>query len=776
MPKAMRQMCRAIGTTVVLVTLSVTAVAAPALAQTQDSVGSERKRITGAQLEDALRQTRRGEPLSGVIVSGKELQAIIQAGELDIRVDDALVEGGLAFEPHSTVAGVLEITNSEITAEAVSRRLSAGTSLHARRTTFQGPVDFSGTTFLGPVDFGQASFAEPARFSRATFRGPARFDKAAFLKSAEFQRLTAEKNLRFEGTTFEDRAAFSKAQLAEVTFSQAQFLKSANFGETRFSDQASFWRTQFEGRARFDGASFAKSQVFDSDFRGPPTFANTSFGENLEFRGAETGDRRQFASGVRFLETTVNGYAVFNHLDVGGDLMFLGVTIKGGLQLAYSNIGGFFSLSESLIGGPSNFDGSHFQAAASFARTDFDSETTFGATRFAKSAVFQETCFAGRLALQSSDLGPYADFRGAEIGHLDLSNSLEPTIYRSRIDLRRASITRADFEDVIFTGSVDASDATFGETATLCGFMEEPLPIEPGLDLRFVTFEDTVSAQRTNFQKRLSMSGAKFEQGVDFTNATFPKLRKGGKARFALSFVDFGDLRLRWHQLPDPRYWSPVQNVTGIAANTKAARSKASEPVSHVLAGLERMFRDRGQLADANNATYHRKRSELAEARRAGWTADRLEKELEWLVWGLTCGYGTKIWWIVGWALLLNLCFTLIYWRWATLERAPHPDVEKDFSFRLRLLDLPQHYREKVGALPGAAASQRKLINALRISSVILFKIGYRDTTVSGRIGRIGINSIVRLEWFLGFLILAAFTVTLSNTQPLINRLISGVL
>ena len=61
------------------------------------------------------------------------------------------------------------------------------------------------------------------------------------------------------------------------------------------------------------------------------------------------------------------------------------------------------------------------------------------------------------------------------------------------------------------------------------------------------------------------------------------------------------------------------------------------------------------------------------------------------------------------------------------------------------------------------------------MSSVILFKIGYRDTTVTVRLGPLPMACLVAVEWALGFFVLAVLTVTLANTQPLINRLISGV-
>ncbi len=66
-------------------------------------------------------------------------------------------------------------------------------------------------------------------------------------------------------------------------------------------------------------------------------------------------------------------------------------------------------------------------------------------------------------------------------------------------------------------------------------------------------------------------------------------------------------------------------------------------------------------------------------------------------------------------------------------------------------------------------------MGALRFSSVVLLKVGYRDTTVSGTIWGIDYKYIVWIEWLLGFYLLAALAVTLSNTVPVVNRLITGV-
>ena len=63
----------------------------------------------------------------------------------------------------------------------------------------------------------------------------------------------------------------------------------------------------------------------------------------------------------------------------------------------------------------------------------------------------------------------------------------------------------------------------------------------------------------------------------------------------------------------------------------------------------------------------------------------------------------------------------------------------------------------------------------MRFSSVILFKFGYRDTTISGRFLWINLRYIVMAEWLIGFYIMAAVIFTLAETMPLVNRLLGGL-
>ncbi len=110
------------------------------------------------------------------------------------------------------------------------------------------------------------------------------------------------------------------------------------------------------------------------------------------------------------------------------------------------------------------------------------------------------------------------------------------------------------------------------------------------------------------------------------------------------------------------------------------------------------------------------------------------------------------------------------------LDKKIHPETEREFAFKQRLFDFPRLYLSEAKPLDMIKSKFAiKFINALRFSSVILLKIGYRDTKISGKILGIDCKYFVWFEWLLGFYLLACLTITMSNTVPIINRLISGM-
>ena len=107
------------------------------------------------------------------------------------------------------------------------------------------------------------------------------------------------------------------------------------------------------------------------------------------------------------------------------------------------------------------------------------------------------------------------------------------------------------------------------------------------------------------------------------------------------------------------------------------------------------------------------------------------------------------------------------------MHRQQAPATDNDFSLRLRLLDLPRSYLKDAPVRHCAHPRLNTYIDALRLSAVILFKVGYRDTRISGRGGGTAMGWIVVLEWLIGFFLIGMLLVTLTNTQPVLHTLLS---
>lgn len=254
---------------------------------------------------------------------------------------------------------------------------------------------------------------------------------------------------------------------------------------------------------------------------------------------------------------------------------------------------------------------------ASFRSATFGDEVSFDSASFGESADFQGTAFGDLLTLTGADFGAYADFRDARIALLDLNSVHNPTILRSRLDLRGARIGEAHLQDVIFEADVDFSDATFG----LALSSDDEAPDDPASGttiFRFATFEDDVSFARARFAGRLALENVKFQSTADFTDADFNGIAQDGAPSFALSYVDFGDLKLRWPQLPEPQYWVQSREDVIRGAIKASAPVGKPEPISRTLAELEERFKAANRLEDANASYFERKLAELREARAGG--------------------------------------------------------------------------------------------------------------------------------------------------------------
>jgi hypothetical protein len=280
-----------------------------------------------------------------------------------------------------------------------------------------------------------------------------------------------------------------------------------------------------------------------------------------------------------------------------------------------------------------------------------------------------------------------------------------------------------------------------------------------------VTFNSNAYFTGTNFNNIIKFKDVKFTNDADFTHAKF-NTTPGSSPQIQISRVNFGNLTINWNQLPSPLPWIK-----------KSIIITSADPLSKVFKNLETQFRKHNKLQDANNASYYMKIAELEEERARGeFSWRRLFLELEWLLWGFLCGYGKKYTPILITSGVIFLLFTLIYNFCGKFSKRVFSDAKADSSFRLRLFNSPKIYYTEQMQLNIFESNHNWLKQfwyASLMSFVILFKVGYKDTTISGTIGNWNLRKIVWLEWIVGFFLLIALLVTLKNKSAFFSMLMA---
>ena len=660
------------------------------------------------------------------------------------------------------------------------------------KATFRCKADFSEATFSGLAKFSWASFSGWADFRKATFISKAYFLKATFISKADFIKATFSGETNFSWVTFSGDADFIDAIFSsKANFSLATFSGDADFSEATFSSYVNFSEATFSGYAHFSMATFSDEAYFSwATFSGDADFIDAIFSSKADFIDAI------FSSKANFLKATFSGEANFLKATFRCKADFSEATFSGLAKFSWASFSGWADFRKATFISKAYFLKATFISKADFIKATFSDETNFSWTTFSGEAnfswatfsglaYFRSTSFPDALDLRNSKFKEYLDFRNAKIRRLNFNSRISPTILRGRIDFRKSIISEALFQDIIFEDDVDFSDVQFG------------IPIGTEKDkrlaviFRFITFQSDAYFIGTNFCGDTAFERVTFKKDSNFTDAIFKGKKSEGKGKLSLSHLHFKNLLIRWSQLPNVDFWvnQTKERIKSFIDVEKEKEEKNKgqkevesedqerlEPLSAVLKRLEASFRGHNQLSDANYAYYHKKLAELNEAgRNEGDVWWRCQKRLAWFFWGISCGYGTKVEWILAWCVFFNLLFAIIFSVKGDLKRQPYPITKKEFTFKQRLFDFPKQYLSQTSLLEIGNESVRKFINALRFSSVVLLKIGYRDTTISGKLLGIDYKYIVYIEWVWGFYLLACLAVTLKNRLPIVNKLIAGM-
>ena len=699
-----------------------------------------------------------------------------------------------------------------------------------RGAEFWGETDFSNTFYEKEAYFTDVNFYETTDFRNSHFSG-AVFIRSVFhanvyfkkvqLHLASFQGVKFQKDAVFSETVFTGTTFFNNAEFKQLAdFSSSEFKCSGTqFKEVKISGNAIFSKSRFEGtvlfskivftgnQVYFNECSFLKSAYFvnaqikshDIDFHETIVHETINFQE-AKFDGYSNFSECQFLQKTDFTNAIFQSEADFFHVTYQSNATFSGAKFLGDAEFSNNQFKNLSDFSDATFQHVSDFSGSHFKGKADFSKASFQSETLFRHVVFNEEGSFFEAIFHDTvdffesifqqlayfkysqfyhiLRIKNVGFNGYVDFRNSLINKLDMYSQKSPTIIKNRVDYRNSWIGSAHLQDVVFEGDVDFSGVIFG------GNESNDEKNSNAVVLRFVSFEGDSNFVRTVFLCDLSLEMLSSKGFMNFRDAQFKPPGNTQNNKIMLSYLNTSRIYIEWRQLPFISQWIRDEKDRIFSFADKELLDKPDEkknmdltiePISEMLQVFEDIFQNR--LADKNDVIYLRQCVELAEIREADeFSFLRLQKELEWFLWGMFTGYGTKIWWIIGWCLFFHMLFAIIYWWHGTLIRKyAATEDEHDYTFKQRLFDLPRLFLTEKKYLKINRGDLDRLVNAMRFSYVILFKFGYRDTTISGSFLGIDYTIIVWIEWILGFFLLSYLAVTLSNTMPLVNRLITGV-
>lgn len=695
--------------------------------------------------------------------------------------------------------------------------------------------DFEGALFVN-VGFNNTEFGGEAKFRSARFEGhTAGFEQAVFKGKADFGQ-TDFSGARFRGTRFEAEAIFSGTKFSDAAdFQQAHFGANAKFSSAAFSNGSNFTGSIFTAAVNFSRVQMkGKNNFSRTDFGGNVTFRKSSMRGALNFNGVRFGSRFQtlemkFLKEVTFQESNFEGPVVLQSTNFTERLRFENTRFASEFQA----LGTRFSSSVTFVN-------SQFKDLVNLQQAVFSGPVTFRNSRFAKPLLLRHATFENELSLENPSMPDFSDFRNTRISVFKFDSSARPVAVMGRLDFRQAEVRVLCLRDVTFTAPVDFSDARLGgghlpsranniKQEDFCGrnlasdsaqevavkadtdVAQTVLP-QASVDYQSVTFEDDVFFTRTQFIGSVKMEQVRSAELADFTGATFEPGGDRPPNSFALWYSEFADLKLSWQQLPTIAAWERQSRLrhqmpgekpqmeskrdTNEQGSQKDGRQELSvvktqtqlQRLSDVLGQLERQFRDQGQLDDANAARFHTKRVRLEELRNDAFSDDNINWQLgklkawliaeaEWWVWGVLSGYGTKIWWAIGWATLITILFGVLYTGLSNVARLkPGADDDHDaFRFRQRLFDFPSDILQQPKMALEIQNGYHRIAAAVQQSSAILMKVGTRDVYFEDRRRSKTVGWLVRIEWVLGYYIVAALIYTLSETWPLLNRLLAGV-
>jgi len=575
------------------------------------------------------------------------------------------------------------------------------------------PVRIAHSQVLAGPDYGSVDFGALAvSANRVLFTGPVDFTGSSFAGSVRFSDAAFLADARFSGATFTGRAAFNTTW----------FGGDASFDGVRFEGASEFAYARVAKEASFRGALFSRSPVFDK----------ARLCDRVHFGDAE------FSAGARFVAARMAGTACFLNANFNQGADFSGVVAASAIDLARIRGRGVLTFAKARI--EAVLVGSDFQSR-------LDTELDFSDASI------------GLLVFKQLGLSAPVGFARARLGHGTSSEAAGVDVFAELADERRMRSAPA---------RVACSAAVPPPPVLRCD--GTPLGLV-GAVFEGVDFGSTVTFNKGHIVGPLTLSDVTFTRGADFREVSFPTKDR----ELSFTGVSFDNVDIDWTSVPKSSQFSPTDY-----------------PPSAFYGHLEAHYRATGALTGALNARRRANWARVEEARAClGWPAaarpsaagyacdDYGGRAWQWFnavvypVWGWTSSFSTSLSRLLVLIAILNLLFAMAYSRFGHVVKVGR-EPSGASSWRLRPLATPSTFRST-----GAADLIRRMYrfrHAFALSTAILLRYGRTDLAVRGSIGRIDLRHIVTAEWLLGVPIIIDLITTLTETQPFLQRLLSGIL
>ena len=370
--------------------------------------------------------------------------------------------------------------------------------------------------------------------------------------------------------------------------------------------------------------------LFDQDVQ----FRGTQFGEDASFQGSNfTGDayfewaefygktdfqKSNFIESSHFLETIFSDDASFSRTIFGNFVDMRGAEFDESADFDFSIFGGNAHFGDVLFSKNIDFKSAQFNGSALFWAANFEGESDFRGTKFYKDALFSNSRFMGTASFGDTRFDGNAEFRKSIF-----SNDLlfENSLIRGNVIFRGATFEKnVGFENAIIASNADFSRAQFSNNRnSMTKFLN-------------TSFVGDTSFAHSIFSPVVQMSNSRFNGSLNMTEAIFDRIE-----------IRWGDIE---NSLigDDSIYISLINN-----------------------------FRNLGQFEDHDNSIYKYGIYRLAHE-------DSVWSYLRDMMSWITCGFGVRPDFAIGWAVVIIILFGYIYHS----RDAIKTDVKTQSVFQLR--------------------------------------------------------------------------------------------